>query len=592
MNISTEPMRFDRASRRRIPRAAASFLAALAAAALAAPAAWRTCCADGLHCAIFSGGSVLDSWRAFVAQAARQTRPHDPPPDISRESLGKKPDPMWRSPAAARMAAQAVAEIILILEYVDPYNYAPDSPKWMERQETREDALADARAILREIGRPAAFPLWEALAFEIRVKDDPAMAPYREFRKKQLELYAIKVRRQTAAEADDRVRAAREEIRRLRERLDTAWAPFNDIVRQINDIHREMGAPNTDEKRRAFLRTELRRLEAEKEKLVREAQNETDRVQRDISATEEALRRRENEILAAGRINFQEDLRRAAELEAALAKEAGRAAVLVRRGDLFALDPMMCPRPEFAETLRECLTDLGVEALLAIEFGRKSPGRAAADEAERLRNRLKQDRFLPALVAALGDDEAPMREAAAQILLETALAAAPALIEGLKSERRAVRDGSLAVLRRISRSDFGEDASAWLKWLEGKKNEMAAAKHSRRKTPRTGADDGRPDPEGKKKAEDEIGGEDREEAAKEAEGEGRAEPDGRSAKRPPGKVVEDTDEAGERGDALPKPQPSRIREGANRLPPGADEKEPEKLPELEIAKPEKRGGTK
>lgn len=64
--------------------------------------------------------------------------------------------------------ASVIQELIRILKYVDPYNYAPDSPPWMVSEEGRLDARESAIEILHQIGKRAASAVAEALVCHIR----------------------------------------------------------------------------------------------------------------------------------------------------------------------------------------------------------------------------------------------------------------------------------------------------------------------------------------------------------------------------------------------------------------------------------------
>jgi len=66
------------------------------------------------------------------------------------------------------MRQQIIHELLRILRFVDTYNYAPDSPVWMQTERGRAHARASAVAILHELGMHAAPLVWEALADDIR----------------------------------------------------------------------------------------------------------------------------------------------------------------------------------------------------------------------------------------------------------------------------------------------------------------------------------------------------------------------------------------------------------------------------------------
>ena len=77
--------------------------------------------------------------------------------------------------------------------------------------------------------------------------------------------------------------------------------------------------------------------------------------------------------------------------------------------------------------------------------------------------------IIPALIRALEDDNANMRQGAVLTLLymgPEATEAIPSLIQTLKSDVQWMREDACEALKAITTQDFGQDANAWQEWWE------------------------------------------------------------------------------------------------------------------------------
>lgn len=127
------------------------------------------------------------------------------------------------------MRQQVVHELLRILRFVDTYNFAPDSPVWMQTERGRAHARASAVAILHDLGMHAAPLVWEALADDIRFNT-----------------------RETARMLD-KVRAAQAQVA-------SAWGEVRAEAEKIPEVARKLEEFERDSLRRQVLSLEIYEL--------------------------------------------------------------------------------------------------------------------------------------------------------------------------------------------------------------------------------------------------------------------------------------------------------------------------------------------
>lgn len=115
---------------------------AAALAGLAAVSTPRPCDACGFHGGRFRDANLPAAWRKLKLEIAER-----------QDSM---------------LLIAVIQDLLDILRYVDPYNFAPDSPPWMQSESGREQARAFAEAALVEIAADAAQPVWCAWLNELR----------------------------------------------------------------------------------------------------------------------------------------------------------------------------------------------------------------------------------------------------------------------------------------------------------------------------------------------------------------------------------------------------------------------------------------
>ncbi|MCW8131846.1 MAG: hypothetical protein KIS92_15980 [Planctomycetota bacterium] len=420
--------------------------AAWALGALAVALLFMSVRADGLHCKVLNGDDLEDSWRQLV----RQTWPE------RKDGVA----PRVSSHRERPLVETAIKELLSVIQFVDAYNYADDSPPWMATEEGRGKAREQARKILVELGRGAAPFVWQAAENEIRFstgkeRPDTMVKPYREAQaalREALQLLEGE-RRQDAAyvKAYDAMVDLRPKVHALEY-----------LEKLVGDLRRQKVSAKGD--RLKDLEAELARAEARIKNLgdLRELGQKF----KDLQA---AMAERLTAVDEGPKVA---ELKTAAEAARKKLESAMQAAGGLGQGLLDGGDPAMVSSDDFLGNLKEILAEMGPEALPQVTGGARSPKAELRAFAEGIVNAWTAPGRAVDFAKAAADGKTQVALGAAKFLRDQfKTAAIEPLLQELAKAPEADRPAIFAGLRSATGANVPDDAAAWTKWwTENKPN--------------------------------------------------------------------------------------------------------------------------
>lgn len=427
-------------SKRSLRRHAA--LAALLLGLCAAAPLNRPARADGLHCNVLDGEDLEDAWNRLVAE----TWP------------GAKEAPRVSVLRDKPRVVIAIKEMIYVLQFVDPYNYADDSPAWMSTEASRTRTRQQAEKLLASLGRGSAPYLWEALEAEYRFIDskdmpDKFVKPFREI---QAKLKGLVEQLGGLRRQDPEYAKAAEEQEKLR----TAVNTLKYLKREDERLARVKIAARS----RPELAVGLDELIARTKKRIAELG--------DLDAL--AAKKKELEATIKARLEALDADEKAAGVKAEiekLRKELGEArdrCLGLGQGDvdISGGDPEMMTTEDFKDQLIGILRDMGPEAYPSVARGKSSLFKGLREMVAKLEGIWKQPDYAKRFVAAAASDKTPVGLGALRFLKANAKepSVTGAMIESLKDLPEDQRKPVFELLRAATKQVLGDDPAAWIAW--------------------------------------------------------------------------------------------------------------------------------
>jgi len=418
------------------------WLAAIAVVGLVLAAGGRLANADGLHCKVLDGDDLDEAWRKLV----RQTWPDRKDGTAPRVSSHKE----------RPLVETAIRELLAVLQFVDAYNYADDSPAWMATETGRGKAREQARKILVELGRGAASFVWQTAENEIRFssskeRPDTLVQPFRAAQAGLREALALLEgeRRQ-----DTEYRNAYETLDALRPKVHT----LEFLEKSLGDLRKQKIATRTQLDRQKELDDRIAKLEARMQAIGD---------LRDLGQRFKDLQARMDERLktvdALPKVAEQKAAAAAArkKLEAAMQSAGGLGQGLLEGGD-----PAMVSREDFLGDLKEILASLGPEALPQVNAGLRSPNTELRKFAEGVVNAWTAPVRAPEFARAAADGKTQVALAALKFIKDRLRhAAVEPLLKELEDAPAADRAPLFAGLKAATGvENVADEPEAWKKW--------------------------------------------------------------------------------------------------------------------------------
>lgn len=407
--------------------------------------------ADGLHCSLLDGDDLEAAWRRLV----RVTW------------VGRETAPRVTSHQDRPKIELAIQQLLAVLQFVDPYNYADDSPAWMATEESRARAREQAGKILLELGRGAAPYVWQALEQELRfgqaqTSPEKFVPLFREWQRKL----------KTALDALEGERRQDPEYLRLADEAE-ALRPIVNLLAWLDqsaaELRREMVLARTDPERLKAMQAESARLEARRVALgdaqrhgqrMAELQARLAEVRKRVDALPNALARKADVEKA------RQELDRVNRTTAGL----GQGEPAVTGGD-----PAMITVEDYSGELKGVLAQMGPEALptLAREMPKAAPAlRKIVEDIEK--TWLRPEYAVPFALAA-ADGRTQVALGAEKFLRERQRRTAiPPLVEGLPKVPEAGRPALFAALKLVSGANLPDEIKAWTEWWAKEKVDAPA----------------------------------------------------------------------------------------------------------------------
>lgn len=410
---------------------------------------WATAVhADGLHCKVFNTDDLEAAWWRLVkslwpertgAQAPRVTSHKDRP-----------------------QVELAIRELLAVLQFVDPYNYADDSPAWMSTEDGRQKAREQARKILLELGRGAAGAVWQALELECRfegAKDGP-QGCVKAFRTAQRRLQEAQAQLESERRQDAAYRASSDEIERLRPKVNTLAC-----LEQAAAEGRRLKVAAQGQPER------LKALELEQQALDKRIQalGDARALTQKLKDLRAALQARAAELAAELKVMEKQTALAAAkqELDQAAKRCAGLGQGLLDDGDL-----AMVTSEDFTSDLRSLLIEMGPEALPPVATGARSTNPAVKKVAEEIQAAWRKPVWARPFALAAADGKTQVALAAARFLKEQfRREVIPALLDALEKAPAAEQAALFAGLKAVSGENLPDDLAAWKDWWEKTRRE-------------------------------------------------------------------------------------------------------------------------
>jgi len=384
---------------------------------------------------------------------------------------------------------QVITELLSILHYVDTYNYAPDSPPWMETEQGRTNARESAVEILHELGDKAADMVWEALANDIRF-DTP------ETRKALL-----------------KVRVERDKVQEIENDLRVFLSKkFSEVFKKINAAPSPREAD--DELLRAWTEQGTRLGIGELPKPMPEAPSSDGKIHRRVPqrmftyvrpySQTNLLQSVQVDPLTASDLAVRNFIRRHSMGQASLAaavleynRIVGKQKPQFGAGQMGYLGGDLVPCEEFRSDLETVLVRIGKAALPMLERGSMHPHKAVAAKAELLVKAinaqaqpvqptgLKQDKIWEVSVRRahialeiwdLSDKRiaSPIAARALNELKARGLEVYADVLALHHSKKLDMQREVITALEKLSGEKLGHDLAAWVTWhgkrLEAERN--------------------------------------------------------------------------------------------------------------------------
>lgn len=398
--------------------------------------------ADGLHCQVLDGEDLEAAWRRIV----RRTWPE------RKDGVA----PRVASHQGRPLVETAIREMLAVLQFVDEYNYAADSPAWMATPAGRAKAREQAQKIFVELGRGAAPAVWQTVEMELRFrhpsdKRETLVKPFREAQR-------------TLQDTQELLEAERRQDAAYRKSFE-AWVALRPQVHVLEYLER-LGVELRREKVAARGKAEaLAVLDEETAKVETRAKSLGDlRVltqnMKDLQEEMEARLQEVDLLPPVAKLKAQADKAREALLKA-MQSAGGLGQGLLEGGD-----PAMVSHEEFLERLKQVLTDMGPEALPVVSAGLKAPAAALKKFAQEVETEwAKPERAVEfAHAAAVGRTQVAL--AAARFLKERLNTKAVAtLLKALESAPAAERSALFMGLKLATGMDHvADELKAWQEW--------------------------------------------------------------------------------------------------------------------------------
>ncbi|MBI3829261.1 MAG: hypothetical protein HY291_07080 [Planctomycetes bacterium] len=412
------------------------------AGALAVALLYMVARADGLHCKVLDGDDLEEAWRRLV----RQTWPERKDATAPRVSSHKE----------RPLVETAIKETLAVLQFVDAYNYADDSPAWMATEDGRNKAREQSRKILLELGRGAAPFVWQAADNEIRFsankeKPDALVKPFRDAQKALREALALLEgeRRQDGeyVKTYDAIEALRPAAHKL-EFLEKIAADLRkqkigakDKLDKLKELETQAGEIDARIKALGDLRDLGQRMKDLQAKLAERLKvvDETPKVA---------------------------DLKTAADAARKKLDDAMRAAGGLGQGLLDGGDPAMVSGDDFLGTLKEVLAAMGPEALPQVSLGLRSPNPELRKFAESIQNAWTAPGRAAEFARAAADGKTQVALAAGKFLKDRLrTAAVDPLLKELEKAPEADRAALFGGLKLATGAvNVPDELPAWQKW--------------------------------------------------------------------------------------------------------------------------------
>lgn len=422
---------------RRRAALAALLLGLCSAASLNFPAR-----ADGLHCNVLDGEDLEDAWNRLVAETWPGAQ------EAPRVSVLKD----------KQRVVIAIKEMIYVLQFVDPYNYADDSPAWMSTEASRTRTREQAEKILSSLGRGSAPYLWEALEAEYRFIDSKDMPDkfVKPFREVQAKLKGLVEQLGGLRRQDAEYAKATEEQEKLR----TAVNTLKYLKREDERLARLKIAARS----RPELGVGLDELVERTKKRIAEL-GDLDALAAKKKEAEAAIKARLEEIDAGEKIAAVK-----AEIEKTRKElaEARDRCVGLGQGDvdISGGDPEMMTSEDFKDQLIGILRDMGPEAYPSVARGKSSLFKGLREMVAKLEGIWKQPDYAKRFVASAVSDKTPVGLGALRFLKANAKepSVTGAMIASLKDLPEDQRKPVYELLRAATKQVLGDDPAAWSAW--------------------------------------------------------------------------------------------------------------------------------
>jgi len=417
-------------------------LSLLAGALLAALFLFSGARADGLHCKVLDGEDLEEAWRRIV----RRTWPE------RKDGVA----PRVTSHQGRPLVETAIREMLAVLQFVDEYNYAADSPTWMATEQGRGKAREQAKKIFVELGRGAAPAVWQAVEMELRFrhpagKQEKLVKPFREAQR-------------TLRDAQELLEAERRQDVEYRKSFEAHVAlrpkvhALEYLERTAAELRREKVAARGKAEALAVLDDEIAKVEA-RAKALGELRELAQKMKDLQAAMQERLREVDLQLKVA-ELKAKADKAREALLKA-MQSAGGLGQGLLEGGD-----PAMVSHEEFLESLKQVLTDMGPEALPVISAGLKAPAEPLKKFAQEVEAAWAKPERAAEFARAAADGRTQVALAAARFVKDRlGTKAVEGLLKALESapaEERSVLFKGLKLATGVE--NVADDPKAWQEW--------------------------------------------------------------------------------------------------------------------------------
>lgn len=402
-------------------------------------AAWAS--ADGLHCRVLDGDDLEAAWRRLV-KATWPERADGSTPRIT-------------SHKGRPQIELAIRELLATLQFVDPYNYADDSPAWMSTEEGRNKAREQARKIVIELGRGSAPLVWQALELEVRFANatEGVEAAVRAFRQAQRKLQDALSQLEIERRKDAAYQKASDAFEHLRPRINTLAY----LEKSVIEFRRLRIAASGQPEKLKTLEAELSATEARAK-----ASGPLSELNQQFKDLQGVLSARGAELSAEPKVAERQEAVTAArvELDRAMKKCAS-----LGQGFLESSDPTMVTADDYVGDLTGALIEMGPEALPQVLIGKRSPNPALRKSAVQIETAWCKPAWVKPFALAAADGKTQVALAATRFFKETLKRQAVApLLEALAKAPAAEHAALYAGLKACTGMDLPSELKAWTEW--------------------------------------------------------------------------------------------------------------------------------